>query len=240
MEESLSTTFKNNNITFNEEKRNDSISIQENIDISKNDDAREFKIVLIGNASVGKTSIFNKFIMGDFSQNYKSTITVEFRSKYLKVDKNLFVKLVLWDTCGTEIFRAVTKQYYKGAHAIILVFDLTDQNSFNDLTKWLKDVNNYADKDIKILVAGNKLDLIEERKVSETQAINFCREKGFKYIEVSAKEGTNILKIFEELSFELAKNDEKKREEEMNSQFMMENFDDKNILTKNNKKFGCC
>ena len=241
MEDSLSETFKKNNLTFNENERNNSISILEKIDISQNDDVREFKIVLIGNPSVGKTSIFTKFITGQFTKNYKSTITVEFRTKYLKVDKNLFVKLNLWDTCGTEIFRAVTKQYYKGAHAIILVFDLTDQNSFNDLkSKWLKDVKNYADKDIQILIVGNKLDLIEERKVSESEPINFCREKGFKYIEASAKEGTNILKIFEELSFELAKNYEKQREEEMNSQFMIENFDDKNIITTQNKNFWCC
>ena len=241
MEDSLSETFKKNNLTFNENERNNSISILEKIDISQNDDVREFKIVLIGNPSVGKTSIFTKFITGQFTQNYKSTITVEFRTKYLKVDKNLFVKLNLWDTCGTEIFRAVTKQYYKGAHAIILVFDLTDQNSFNDLkSKWLKDVKNYADKDIQILIVGNKLDLIEERKVSESEPINFCREKGFKYIEASAKEGTNILKIFEELSFELAKNYEKQREEEMNSQFMIENFDEKNIITTQNKNFWCC
>ena len=86
---------------------------------------------------------------------------------------------------------------------------------------------------------GNKLDLIEQRKVTESQAINFCRENGYKYIEASAKEGTNILKIFEELSFDLAKKYEKKREEEMNSQFLMD-FDDKNIVITKDKKIGCC
>lgn len=241
MEESLSGMVKSNNLTFNESSnRNYSISIHEGVDISQNDDVKEFKIILIGSTSVGKTSIFNKFITGEFPLNIKSTINIECKTKFLKIDNNLFVKLIIWDTCGVEIFRAVTKQYYKGAQAVILVFDLTDQKSFNDLNStWLKDVKNYADKNVQILIVGNKLDLIEQRKVTESQAINFCRENGYKYIEASAKEGTNILKIFEELSFDLAKKYEKKREEEMNSQFLMD-FDDKNIVITKNKKIGCC
>ena len=242
MEGNKSELIKSNISSFDDlSNKNYSIFNNEGIDISQNDDIMEFKIVLIGSASVGKTSIFNKFINGYFSQNYKSTITVEFKIKYMKLDNNLFVKLILWDTCGAEIFRAVTKQYYKNAHAIILVFDLTDQNSFNDLKNiWLNDVKNYGDINTQILSVGNKLDLIEERKVSESQVINFCRENGYKYIEASAKEGTNILKIFEELSIDLATKYEKLREEENNSQIIIGNFEDKNIVITKNKKFGCC
>ena len=242
MEGNKSELIKSNISSFDDlSNKNYSIFNNEGIDISQNDDIMEFKIVLIGSASVGKTSIFNKFINGYFSQNYKSTITVEFKIKYMKLDNNLFVKLILWDTCGAEIFRAVTKQYYKNAHAIILVFDLTDQNSFNDLKNiWLNDVKNYGDINTQILSVGNKLDLIEERKVSESQVINFCRENGYKYIEASAKEGTNILKIFEELSIDLVTKYEKLREEENNSQIIIGNFEDKNIVITKNKKFGCC
>lgn len=242
MEGSVSGLIKYNSyLNESANKNNNSTSFQEGIDISKKDDIIEFKVVLIGSTSVGKTSLFNKFITGDFSQNYKSTIIVEYKSKYLKIDNNLFVKMNLWDTCGSEIYRSVTKQYYKGAQAIILVFDLTDQKSFNDLKNiWLNDVNDYAEKNIQIVIVGNKLDLIEERKVTESQVINFCREKGYKYIEASAKEGTNILRIFEELSFELASHYEKQKEEELNSQYFIQNFEDKNIITVKNKKFGCC
>ena len=242
MEGNKSELIKSNISSFDDlSNKNYSIFNNEGIDISQNDDIMEFKIVLIGSASVGKTSIFNKFINGYFSQNYKSTITVEFKIKYMKLDNNLFVKLILWDTCGAEIFRAVTKQYYKNAHAIILVFDLTDQNSFNDLKNiWLNDVKNYGDINTQILIVGNKLDLIEERKISESQVINFCRENGYKYIEASAKEGTNILKIFEELSIDLVTKYEKLREEENNSQIIIGNFEDKNIVITKNKKFGCC
>ena len=240
MEGNISGILKNSSLIAIG-NRSHSLSNQELIDISQNDDVRGFKVILVGSTSVGKTAIFHKFITGEFLNNYKATVVVECHSKYLKVKNNLFVKLNLWDTCGSENYRSVTKQYYRGANAIILVFDLTDQKSFNDLKNiWLNDIKNYADKNIQILIVGNKLDLIEERKVTESQVINFCREKDYKYIEASAKEGTNILKIFEELSFVLATNYEKEREEEMKSQFMMENFDDKNIDVTNKKKFGCC
>ena len=243
MEASYSGIIKNNTSSYNDyTNKNNSLSIHEGIDISQNDDTKEFKVVLIGSTSVGKTSIFNKFMTGDFSPTYKSTITAEFKTKYLKIDNDLYVKLILWDTCGSEKYRAITKQYYRGANGIILVFDLTDQNSFNDIKNiWINDIKNYGEKKIQIFIVGNKLDLIEKRTVSESQVINYCRENGYKYIEASAKEGINILKIFEELSYELVSNFEKQREEEMNSQFFIENFEDKNIITvTKNKKFGCC
>ena len=242
MEGNLSGISKDNNLSCNDSSyKSHSITYQEEVDISQNDEVREFKIILIGSVSVGKTSIFNKFINGDFSENCKSTINIEFKTKYLKMDNNVFVKLTLWDTCGAEIYRAVTKQYYKRANAIILIFDLTDQKSFIDLENiWLKDIKNCGDNNLQILIVGNKLDLIDQRKVTESEAINFCKEKGYKYIEASAKEGTNVLKIFEELSFDLAKQYEKQKEEETNSRVVMD-FDDKNIITtKNNKKTGCC
>ena len=241
MEGSLSELSKDNNLSCNESSfKNHSITIQEEADISQNDEVRDFKIVLIGSVSVGKTSIFNKFISGDFLENCKSTINIEFKTKYLKIDNNLFAKLTLWDTCGAEIYRAVTRQYFRGAHAIIVIFDLTDQKTFNDLQNiWLKDIKNCGEINIQILIVGNKLDLIDQRKVSESDAINFCKDNGYKYIEASAKEGTNVLKIFEELSFDLAKQYEKEREEEMNSRVLID-FDDKNIVTTKSKNKGCC
>ncbi len=240
MEGSFSGILNYNN-TLQSENKNNSTSYNDGIDISQNDIVRDFKVVLIGSPSVGKTCIFHKFITGKFTPNYKPTLNVEYRTKYMKIDKNLYVKLIVWDTCGSEKFRAVTKQYYKGAHAIVLVFDLTVQKTFNDLKNiWLKDVNNYAEKNIEILIVGNKSDLIEERKADESQVINFCRDNGYKYIETSAKEGTNILKIFEELSLDLTLSYKKEMKEQMNREFLINNFEDKSIIITKNKKFGCC
>ena len=171
---------------------------------------------------------------------YKSTIAAEFKSKLLKINKNLFAKLNIWDTCGSEIYRAVTKQYYHGANGVILIFDLTDQNTFNDLKKWIKDIKNYGEKDIQILIVGNKLDLFNQRKVTQSQANNFCKENNYKYIESSAKDGTNLLKIFEELTFDLTTKHQQKIQDEINKKFQMKNLEIVAKEENKNKKKGCC
>jgi Ras-related protein Rab-11A len=221
--------IKDNNSEKNEEEEGDA-----------NKDIIEFKIILIGNVSVGKTSIFNKFTTGDFSKIYKSTIAAEFKSKLLKVNKNLWAKLVIWDTCGSENFRAVTRQYYRGADGAIVIFDLTDQSSFNDLKKWIKDIKNYGEKDIQIIIVGNKLDLFNQRKVTQSQANNFCNENKYKYIEASAKDGTNLLKIFEELTFDLTNKNLQKIKNEENKKSQIKNLE---IMVKEEtqkEKKGCC
>ena len=221
--------IKDNNSEKNEEEEGDA-----------NKDIIEFKIILIGNASVGKTSIFNKFTTGDFSKIYKSTIAAEFKSKLLKVNKNLWAKLVIWDTCGTENYRSLTRQYYRGADGAIVIFDLTDQSSFNDLKKWIKDIKNYGEKDIQIIIVGNKLDLFNQRKVTQSQANNFCNENKYKYIEASAKDGTNLLKIFEELTFDLTNKNLQKIKNEENKKSQIKNLE---IMVKEEtqkEKKGCC
>ena len=223
------SAMKDNNSEKNEEEEGDA-----------NKDIIEFKIILIGNASVGKTSIFNKFTTGDFSKIYKSTIAAEFKSKLLKVNKNLWAKLVIWDTCGTENYRSLTRQYYRGADGAIVIFDLTDQSSFNDLKKWIKDIKNYGEKDIQIIVVGNKLDLFNQRKVTQSQANNFCNENKYKYIESSAKDGTNLLKIFEELTFDLTTKHQQKIQDEINKKFQMKNLEIMAKEENKNKKKGCC
>ena len=223
------SAMKDNNSEKNEEEEGDA-----------NKDIIEFKIILIGNASVGKTSIFNKFTTGDFSKIYKSTIAAEFKSKLLKVNKNLWAKLVIWDTCGTENYRSLTRQYYRGADGAIVIFDLTDQSSFNDLKKWIKDIKNYGEKDIQIIIVGNKLDLFNQRKVTQSQANNFCNENKYKYIEASAKDGTNLLKIFEELTFDLTNKNLQKIKNEENKKSQIKNLE---IMVKEEtqkEKKGCC
>ena len=210
--------------------------------MNENNDTIEFKIVLVGNSSVGKTSIYNRFVLNEFSNSYKSTITAESKSRYIKIDKYLFAKLNIWDTMGSEAYRALTRQFYRGAHAAIVIFDLTEQNTFNDVKKWIKDIKNYGEKNVEIIVVGNKLDLIEQRSVEKSQAINYCRENGgYKYIEASAKDGTNLLKIFEELTFELANNHQKQREKEINKKYKAKTLEiqvGNDVISE--KKKGCC
>ena len=236
--EDFSVGFNINNSTL---KNNNSISLHE---MNENNDTIEFKIVLVGNSSVGKTSIYNRFVLNEFSNSYKSTITAESKSRYIKIDKYLFAKLNIWDTMGSEAYRALTRQFYRGAHAAIVIFDLTEQNSFNDIKRWIKDIKNYGEKNVEIIVVGNKLDLIEQRTVEKSQAINYCRENGgYKYIEASAKDGTNVLKIFEELTFDLVKKHQKEKEKEVNNKYKIKTLtevDTKKYIIKNRQKKGCC
>ncbi len=158
----------------------------------------EFSVILLGDSGVGKTSIMTKFIDGNFENNKKCTINVEFKTKNLKIDKDLYAKLTIFDTAGQERYRALTRQYYHHAQGIILVFDLTDENSFNSLNKWIKEIDDNT-KNVEVILVGNKSDL-KNRVIINSRAEQFAHEKNFKYIETSAKEGTNVLLLFEELS----------------------------------------
>ena len=181
---------------------NDNVKLDERNDSSfdeKDDEQNlkpvEYKIILVGDSGVGKTSILKKFINNEFNEDIKCTINIDFFSKSIKIDKNLYTNLKIYDTAGQEKYRALIKKYYQGTDGIILVFDLTNENSFNKLKSWINEVSDNTEK-AQIILVGNKADLIE-RKIDEETAENFAKQRDIKYIETSAKEGTNILLLFE-------------------------------------------
>ena len=189
---------------------NDNVKLDERNDSSfdeKDDEQNlklvEYKIILVGDSGVGKTSILKKFINNEFNEDIKCTINIDFFSKSIKIDKNLYTNLKIYDTAGQEKYRALIKQYYQGTDGIILVFDLTNENSFNKLKSWINEVSDNTEK-AQIILVGNKADLIE-RKIDEETAENFAKQRDMKYIETSAKEGTNILLLFEELALDINK-----------------------------------
>ena len=190
-----------NNILYSEGELNNSY-FDENADIRKSLTV-SYTVILVGDSNVGKTSILKKFITGDFNNQTVSTINVEFRSKNLKIDKDLYAELKIFDTAGQEKYRSLTKQYYKNADGVILVFDLTVEDSLIKLKSWINDINENAGN-VEIILVGNKADLFD-RKINETEAEAFAKEKNFKYIETSAKEGTNILLLFEEIAMGINK-----------------------------------
>ena len=199
---------------------NNSLLLNEELIKNANGETRDFKVILLGNQAVGKTSIFNKFTTGEYSNNYHATLTVEFRSKLLKLSKNLYAKCTIWDTVGTEKYRSITKQYFHGANGIILIFDLTEIKTFNDLESWIKDVKEECDENTVIYIVGNKSDLKDKRNVSENQIKDFYSKYGYKYFETSAKEGTNVLFVFEQLSIDMNYFYEKQKEEYITSQVL--------------------
>jgi Ras-related protein Rab-1A len=163
-----------------------------------------YKILLIGNSSVGKSSIFNRYVDNCYSDLSVSTIGVDFKIKTLKIN-NKIIKLQIWDTNGQERFKAITNSYYRNSHGIIVVFDITDRKSFTGLRNWLNDADRYSENTCKILV-GNKSDLNDNREVTYEEAKEFADAKELIYIEVSAKKTINIDSIFETLTTDLVKN----------------------------------
>jgi small GTP-binding protein len=153
-----------------------------------------FKIVLIGDAKVGKTCISTRFATNDFTLETRSTIGIEFCVKQVVVRDNINVKCLLWDSAGSERYRAVASAYYRGANGAFLVYDITNEQSFKNCKKWLNDLKDYCDP--IIILVGNKSDLIHLRQVPTGEAQQFAEENKLLFIEVSALSMENIEKAF--------------------------------------------
>ena len=128
-----------------------------------------FKLVLIGDSSVGKTNILSKYLNDEFDQNSKPTIGVEFATKNFEIENNI-VKTQIWDTAGQERYRAITSSYYKGAKGCLLVYDITRKESFENIDKWISDLKSAGNENMSIILVGNKSDLENERKVTKEEA----------------------------------------------------------------------
>ena len=155
-----------------------------------------FKLVIIGNSNVGKSSILMRFSDDSFNESYLTTIGVDFRFKTLNIEQKL-IKLQIWDTAGQERFRTITNAYYKGADVIVLVYDITNGESFQDIDKfWLKEVENYAEKDVELIILGNKCDLEQQRAVGTIDVQEYAEKKSMEFYETSAKTNESIEKAF--------------------------------------------
>lgn len=160
-----------------------------------------FKTILIGNSDVGKTSIINRYVDETYTKNYISTIGVDFKIKTI-VRHGKTVKLQIWDTAGQERFRTITSSYYRGAHCIIVVFDVTEEESFSDVASWIAEVEKYKVNDTLIVLLGNKIDDKENMAVKDGDVMKMIEthrldKSLFKYI--SAKENTDITAVFESI-----------------------------------------
>ncbi|ETO27178.1 hypothetical protein RFI_09954 [Reticulomyxa filosa] len=164
-----------------------------------------FKLVLIGDASVGKTALLHRFADDSFDDNYISTVGVDFRFRTVTLDKKL-VKLQIWDTAGQERFRQITSAYYRGAHGVILVYDITQKSTFEHVQDWLDEVHRCAGSNVTKLVVGNKADLVEHREVEETSAQSYAERVSSSFIETSAKTAANVDKAFLTIAKQLVAN----------------------------------
>ena len=167
-------------------------------DDDQNDSAAAlFKLIIIGDTGVGKSSILLKLTQGDFKQEHTVTIGVEFGNYALMLNNQNLVKLQIWDTAGQESFRSITRIFYKGSHAVMVCFDITTRESFNHVHDWHKEIQNNAEENILVYLIGNMADLDENREVTRQEAEAMCKELGFhKYIETSAFTGMNLESAF--------------------------------------------
>jgi small GTP-binding protein len=153
------------------------------------------KFILIGSSGVGKTAILKRLVSDTFLDDSQSTIGVEFETTMLNID-NQRLKLQVWDTAGQERFRAIAKAYYRSAVGVILVYDLTDRKSFEELGSWLNDIHALCDPNAVIQLIGNKADLCPRRVVSVQEAENLAKQHNLQYLETSAKQGLNVRNAF--------------------------------------------
>ena len=155
-----------------------------------------FKILLIGDSGVGKTSLIMRYTKNLFNEDYLNSIGVDFKSKDLYIEEKK-IKLQIWDTAGQERFRTITSSYYRGAHAIAVVFDLTKRQSYDHVKRWMEDINKYAKENVLKFLIGNKADLKDEIQVSYEEARALASQMKTTYFSVSAKKNENINEFFE-------------------------------------------
>jgi small GTP-binding protein len=154
-----------------------------------------FKISLIGDSGIGKTSILLRFIDNVFKEDTTSTIGVDFKIVSISLGDGTYAKMQIWDTCGSERFKSLTASFIKSCPAFLLIFDITKYKSFKNLENWLKIINENTNPKLICLV-GNKCDLENERQVPRDEAQKFCEKNNLSYIETSAKTSENIEKVF--------------------------------------------
>lgn len=154
-----------------------------------------FKLLLIGNSGVGKSCLLLRFSDDTYTNDYISTIGVDFKIKTVELDGKT-VKLQIWDTAGQERFRTITSSYYRGSHGIIIVYDVTDQESFNGVKMWLQEIDRYATSTVLKLLVGNKCDLADKRVVEYDVAKEFAEANNMPFLETSALNSTNVEEAF--------------------------------------------
>ena len=203
---------------------------------TKENNCETIKIILLGDSLVGKTSFLNQFFCEGFNLNLTSTIGINERSKIINFNENYY-KIQIWDTAGQERFESIPKQYYEKMEGAFLFYDVTNERSFDNIVKWLKDIYECANENMIIYILGNKIDLIDERKISFDIGNNFSRQKNMKFMEISCKLDLNVSDVIYYMVYDII---------QIENNLKTDNFilkDDESEINNNvsiNKKNNCC
>ena len=166
-----------------------------------NPEIPKYKLIFLGDQGVGKSCILNRFLNDTFIEEYQTTIGLDFQSKNVQID-NQDIHLLLYDTAGQEKFRSLIPMYTRDANIIILVYDISNRDSFSNLSHWLKDLTNVNMEEVILCVVGNKIDLNDKRVVNKEEGEKFAEERGFIFQEISAKTGDGFSDLFYKNLFE--------------------------------------
>ena len=203
-------------------------------DDDSEDDYHLFKILLLGDSAVGKSCLLLRYCENSFQESHLTTIGLDFRLKTVNLEDKRKIKVQIWDTAGEDRFRAITRNYYRGANGIILMYDVTDQKSFEHIRDWVEKIKEDAVEEIIIYLVGNKIDLVNKRIITNEEGKKLAAEYNIKYYETSAKNSIGVEEVFLSLIKEMDDLFLEKNNKEV------ENPVNLNVKNKNKNKKNCC
>ena len=166
---------------------------------SSNDSDLVFKILLLGDSEVGKSCFLMRYSENVFIENYITTIGLDYKLKTVKLDTGKTIKVQLWDTAGQDKYRTIAKNYYKGSHSILLLYDITKQSSFDNIREWVRDIKEEVNEKAILFLIGNKIDMEDQRKIPKEKGVELAEEFKIPFFEASAKSGENVDEVFKAL-----------------------------------------
>ena len=202
---------------------------------------KKCQLLIIGDSTIGKSSILSRYTKGDFNFNYLATVGLDFFTKDEIFDGKT-IRIKIWDTAGQERYKSLTQGYFRNAEGILVVFDVSNLDTFNNLKYWIQSIKTNINVDkghVPVIIIGNKIDIFE-REVSKEAGENFAKEQNFDYFETSAKSGKGVKECIKFLVEKVLKNSENKNKEPDQETIKIEEEDDKKNKKLKKKLDNCC
>ena len=197
-----------------------------------NEKTYEVRVITLGDSGVGKTNVIYRFTKNKFSSDYYSTIGIDTKLKSVKLDNGCEIKYKIFDTAGQERYKSISKNYIKKANSILLMYDIANEETFNNIENWMTKIKDNSGSDTCIILVGTKCDLENEREVSKESGEKLAKEYGFHFYETSSKENIKIKEVFYDIAEQIIEKTKIKN-----------NINDNNSLNlkdRKQKKKGCC
>ena len=191
----------------------------------------EIRLITLGESAVGKSSFIIRYVHGNFSSNYMSTLGLDYRQRKIRLEDGREINLRLFDTAGQERYKSISVNLIKKANGILLIYDITNKNSFNSIGKWMESIEEVSSINTKVILVGNKIDLEGKRQVTKEEGERTAKEYNIPFFETSCKEGININEVFSRITKDI-----------LNKNGNIDNNRKGEILNNNNKrkKSTCC